>query len=75
MRKRYVGSIPVDSGAKLLLSVEEAAILMSLGRSALYDLLMRNEIVSIKVGRTRRVPLAALHEYIQRQLDELKTGA
>jgi excisionase family DNA binding protein len=75
MRKRRTGSATVESGTKVLLSVDEAATLMSLGRSALYDLLMRNEIMSIKVGRTRRVPLAALHDYVQRQLADLKPGA
>ncbi len=75
MRKRRTGSAVVDSGAKVLLSVDEAAILMSLGRSAFYDLLMSNEIMSIKIGRTRRVPLAALHNSVQRQVANLDPAA
>ena len=53
--------------AKLLLTVDEAAQAMSVGRSLLYDLLMRHEIFSVKVGRVRRVPVDALRAYIERQ--------
>jgi hypothetical protein len=31
---------------------------------------MRKEIASIKVGRTRRVPVVALHRYVNRRLEE-----
>ena len=53
---------------KMLLTIDEAAKAMSVGRTLLYDLLMRKEIASIKVGRVRRVPLAAIDDYINRQL-------
>jgi excisionase family DNA binding protein len=56
--------------SKVLLSVDEAAVALSLGRSAVYDLIMRKELASIKVGRTRRVPVVALHQYVQRRLEE-----
>jgi excisionase family DNA binding protein len=58
---------------KVLLTIDEAAKAMSVGRTLLYDLLMRKEIASIKVGRVRRVPRAAIDEYIHRQL--MATGA
>ena len=56
--------------SKVLLSVDEAAVALSLGRSAVYDLIMRKELASIKVGRTRRVPVVALHQYVHRRLEE-----
>jgi len=56
------------SNTKLLLTVDEAAAVMSLGRTLLYRLVMRDEIISIKVGRTRRVPMWALREYVRRQM-------
>ncbi len=56
------------SNTKLLLTVDEAAAAMSLGRTLLYRLVMRGEIISIKVGRTRRVPIWALREYVRRQM-------
>jgi excisionase family DNA binding protein len=53
---------------KVLLTVDEAAQALSVGRTLLYDLLMRKQIASIKVGRVRRVPLAAIDAYVRRQL-------
>src|SRR5262245_22389688 len=50
---------------KVLYSIDEAATMLSLGRTAVYDLVMRQEIVSVKVGRTRRVPLYALHAFVR----------
>lgn len=60
-------ALPFASG-KILLSVDEAAALMSLGRSAMYDLVRRNEIVSIKVGRMRRIPWVALQNFVTQQI-------
>lgn len=58
---------------KLLLTVEEAAQALSVGRSLLYELLMRREIFSVKVGRVRRVPVDALRAYIVRQMEATPT--
>jgi excisionase family DNA binding protein len=49
---------------KLLFSIDEAATMLSLGRTAVYDAVMRQEIVSVKVGRTHRVPRHALHAFV-----------
>jgi hypothetical protein len=35
-------------------------------RSQLYELMRRHEVVRILIGRSRRVPAAALREYVQR---------
>ena len=66
---------PSIGPAKVLLTVEEAANAMSLGRTLVYDLVMRGHIASIKVGRTRRIPVSALHEYVSRQLALVEKGA
>ena len=54
----------------LLLTPVEAARRLSIARSSLYELLLTGEIVSLKIGRSRRVPLAALTEYIDRKVRE-----
>jgi excisionase family DNA binding protein len=59
---------------RLLLSVEEAAAAMGLGRSMMYHLVMRQQIASIKVGRMRRIPVAALEEFIRQQLATVGVG-
>jgi len=50
---------------KLLLTVEEAAAVLSLSRTRLYGLVMHKEIYSVKVGGARRIPMQALHEFVQ----------
>ncbi len=56
------------SSAKLLLTVEEAAEMLSVCRSVLYQLVLTKQIPSIKIGRARRVPVTALERYISEQL-------
>ena len=57
------------SGDKLLVTVDEAARRLSLGRTTVYTLLVRGDIESVKVGRARRVPVRALTRFVQGQLD------
>jgi excisionase family DNA binding protein len=51
---------------KMLLTVDEAAQRLSVGRSLLYERLLRGELLSVKVGRRRLVPGAALDEFVKR---------
>lgn len=54
----------------LLLRVAEAARLLSLSRTTVYLLLESGQLPSIKCGTARRIPRAALDEWIARQLQE-----
>jgi excisionase family DNA binding protein len=54
----------------ILVSVADAAQLLSIGRTAVWELVRKQKIKSVKIGRTRRVPIAAIQDYIQRLLDE-----
>ena len=49
---------------KLLLTPEEAAEALSIGRSTLYLLLQNDELRSVKIGAARRIPMAAVREYV-----------
>ena len=60
----------MDTSAPLLLTPAQAAARLSIARSSLYELLLRGEGGSIKIGRSRRVPLAALADYIARKVRE-----
>jgi excisionase family DNA binding protein len=55
---------------KLLLTPREAAQLLGISRSMLYELLRRGEIASVRIGRSRRVPRAALSAFV----DQLHLG-
>lgn len=52
----------------LLVTVEEAARRLSIGRTAAYMLVLRGELQSVKIGRTRRVVVASLEAYITKLL-------
>lgn len=56
--------------AKVLLTVDEAAQVMGLGRTYVYELVMCRKLRSIKLGRKRRIPVAALEEFVAQQLSE-----
>jgi excisionase family DNA binding protein len=47
-----------------LLSVDEAAALLGIGRSRLYDEIAAARVRSVKVGRRRLVPSGAIAEFI-----------
>jgi len=51
---------------ELLVTVTEAARRLRLGRSATYLLIQRGELPSIKIGGSRRVAVADLHEFVDR---------
>ncbi len=51
---------------RLLLKPEEAADLLGIGRSKLYELLAQGAVDSVRIGGSRRVPRAALEEFVER---------
>ena len=55
---------------RLLLRPVEAAEAIGIGRSKVYELLASGELPSIRIGGSVRVPVAALHAWIERQLAE-----
>lgn len=53
-----------------LLTVNEAAARLALGRTTVYELIARRELKTIKIGRARRVPESAIEQWIARQIVE-----
>jgi excisionase family DNA binding protein len=51
----------------LLVRVEEAARLLSLSRSTIYEMMDSGELPSIRRGTARRIPVAALRAWVARQ--------
>jgi excisionase family DNA binding protein len=49
-----------------LLTVEEAARRLSIGRTTMYALLKDGHINSVRIGRRRRIPTEALTAYTDR---------
>ncbi|MEV7000484.1 helix-turn-helix domain-containing protein [Streptomyces sp. NPDC093982] len=53
-----------------LLTVPEVMARLKLGRSTVYDLIRSRRLISITVGRARRVPADALRDFITREIEE-----
>lgn len=50
---------------RILLTVEEAAKRLRIGRTTAYRLLAEGEIASIQIGHLRRVPVEALAAFVR----------
>jgi excisionase family DNA binding protein len=55
---------------KDLLTPEEAAHRLGIGRTTVYDLMNAGELPSLWIGRARRIPAAAIPAFIARKLEE-----
>ena len=55
----------------LLLTPDQAFRIIGIGRTHGYSLLASGQIPSIKIGRLRRIPRAALEEWVRKQTDEV----
>lgn len=59
------GRIPL-----LLLTREQAAEAIGIGRSKLYELMRSGALLSVRIGTCRRIPTSALIDYIERLVDD-----
>jgi excisionase family DNA binding protein len=51
-------------------TVEEAAHVLKISRWKIFDLIRTNQLRSVKIGGLRRIPHAAIDEYITRLMEE-----
>lgn len=58
------GTTP-DWGSVRFLTVAEVAALMRVSRMTVYRLVHAGELASVRVGRSFRVPEAAVHDYLR----------
>ena len=49
---------------RLVLTIEEAAERLGIGRTLMYALVSAGEVESVRIGRLRRVPTDALETYV-----------
>jgi excisionase family DNA binding protein len=67
---RLPAPLPIPPGAtpKLLLTPDEAAGALGIGRTKLYELLATGKLPSVRIGASRRVSMEVLIEFV-RHLD------
>jgi len=69
VKLRQLGALEITPESKLLVTVAEVATMLSIGRTAAWELVRKHKIRSVKIGRTRRVPLVAVREYVGQLLE------
>ena len=52
-------------------TVEEAAQVLKIGRWKIFDLIRTNQLRSVKIGGLRRIPHAAIEEYLNQLMTEV----
>jgi excisionase family DNA binding protein len=57
-------------GSRRLYSVPEAARLLGVGRTYMFRLVATGQVESVKIGKLRKIPRDALHDYIDRLRSE-----
>ncbi len=55
---------------KLLLTTQEAADRLGVGRTTIYDLIRTKKLQTLKIGARRLVPIESLHEVVALLLEE-----
>ncbi len=58
---------------RLLLTAEEAAELLNVGRCKVYDLMRTGELESIKIGRLRRIPVDNIRRFADKLIEDART--
>jgi excisionase family DNA binding protein len=56
-----------DERTVLLLTMIDAARALSIGRTTMYELVAAGEISVVHIGRSVRVPVDALHAFVERR--------
>ena len=51
----------------LLLTIPQAAAVLAVGRTTVYELIGAGDLEAVHIGRSARVPVAALEDYVERQ--------
>lgn len=58
---------------KILVKPTEAAEMLAIGRTRIYEMLAAGEVPSIRIGRSIRIPVAALNKWVEEQ--QCRVGA
>ena len=65
-----VDALPARPRSPLVLTVEEAADCLGIGRTVMYGLVSSGAVESVRIGRLRRIPADALVTFLK----ELRSG-
>jgi excisionase family DNA binding protein len=55
---------------KLLVPPDEAAVILSVGRTKIFELMATGQLPSVRIGSSRRIPVSALERFVQQLLGD-----
>jgi len=56
-----------EDNQRLLLTVAEAAVVLAIGRTTLYELIGTGQLATVHIGREVRIPRAELGAFVARR--------
>ena len=68
-------SDPALSVRPLLLRITEVAVMLSVSRTKVYELIAAGELASVKVGGSRRVPIDAVEAFVAGLMTQPAAGS
>jgi len=71
VREETLVSESLITDDQLLVTPEEAARRLSVGRTTIYELMSSGELQSVNIGRCRRVPVSSLSSFVSRLIGDV----
>jgi excisionase family DNA binding protein len=65
----------MTADSQLLFTPEHAGAKLDMGRTSVYALMASGELQSVKIGRSRRIPAAALEAYVAKLMQTSQGAA
>ena len=59
-----------QAGRPLLVNIERAAEILAISRTSVYQLVWRDELVPIRIGRSVRFSIAQLEAFVTERIDD-----
>jgi excisionase family DNA binding protein len=56
-----------EDDQRLLLTVADAAVVLAIGRTTLYELIATGQLATVHIGRAVRIPRAELEAFVARR--------
>jgi excisionase family DNA binding protein len=71
VREESLVSESLITADQLLVTPEEAAHRLSVGRTTIYELMASGELRSVTIGRCRRVPVSSLSSFVSKLIGDV----
>ena len=71
VREESLVSESLITDDQLLVTPEEAARRLSVGRTTIYELMSSGELQSVNIGRCRRVPVSSLSSFVSKLIGDV----